>query len=721
MNPEYDIEDESGSAYEVPSDADQSFPGKSHRSTRSNSRVRRSEIFDTNSNKRQSERSRSPDNIRDYDSVVSSLADGEGDSRIRRLDLTGDNESLSTFRNFRRKKRKAKPASELRAKRLKSYYNDEYRGLVNGEIRNSIARTIKEDETPLDDSQIGSSIWTSTEKHAFFSIISRIGRDNVCEISRYIETKSELEIQEYIHVLQHSLHARFMADGKKQHSITATDHPAAFEISDECYSVLDRAAGALSTRQELYEEQKEESKWGDTWLLTDKICKSIESRRRKEGGEEDIEESLPAVNLLNLGNWLELSHRVFMNPAAPFEDENWQFIAEESETPAVRATAFEDFHSLALNITKRLISTTLFCTASRLRATNAKKLKHADVNSNDVEAAVKILGLKSNSSVFWRECPRRCHLDIVNDDDKSEVGESADTMSYDVVELLLGGTIISRPCSGSGSRSLARPDHPDLSLADGGRLDSEDFADSDPDPDSNSDGAHSYGASLHSEAAGSDSENDEEQRLANLKSRRAESKKKLLEEEKAAKHALEEYIEAVDGAASLREEHRLWALLHQAPPNEIEPEAVDPLDQPKALGDESGELDWRGQMEYWSIWETLPSPIPAEDFVRFRQRNYQQAEDRSHSQTRLGSALSKAVVSDDSVSLSEEESDDMDEIDEDHDVAVQEHQQYVDSQEDAAMIEISDEVIEVNSDQSTIFLDSTANDVDKDIKSEPEE
>lgn len=718
MNPDHDVEDESGSAYEIPSDADHSSPEKSRRSTRSNSRFRKGNTFDTNSNKHQCERSRSPDDIRDDDSVTSSLADIQGDSSNRRLDTNGENESLPIPRNFR-KKRKVEPASETRAKRLKSFYNDEYRGLFNAEIRDVIARTIKEDETPLDNSQIGSSFWTSLEKHAFFSIISRVGRDDVGEISRYIETKSELQVQEYIQVLQHSLHTRFMADGKTQYSITTTDHPAAFEISDECYSVLDRAAGALSTRQELYENQKEESKWGETWLLTDKICKSIESRRRKEGGEEEIEESLPAVNLLNLRNWLELSHRVFMNPAAPFEDDNWQSIAEESETPAIRATAFEDFYSLAVSFTKRLISTTLFCTTSRLRATKAKKLKHAAVNNEDVEAALKILGLRSNSSIFWRECPRRCHLNIFNDDHESEVGEAVDAMPYEDVELMLGGTVIIKSPSRSRSEPLARSENPELSLAERDRLDLEDPTDLDSESDS--DGAHSYGASLHSEAAGSDSEDDEEQRLANLKFRRAESKKKLKEEDKAAKHAHEEYIEAVDSAASLLEEQRLWALLHQAPPFEMKPEPVDPSDQPKAIGNESGELDWRYHMEYWSIWETLPSPIPPENFVRFRKSGQGQAEDRGGSQTRSVSALSGAAVTDDeNISSSEEESDGMDEIGGDHDVGLPERQENNDAQ-DTPMLEISDEIYEVNSDPSDRSVESTGNDVDVDIKSEPEE
>ncbi len=359
----------------------------------------------------------------------------------------------------RRRKRKAhKSTNEIRAKRLKPYYNNDYRELLNIDIGDTAAGRIQEDNYPLTAGQYGSSIWTPAEKDLFFTALARLGRDNVRGIAARMGSKSELQVQEYIQLLDHGIREKQRYNTQL---LGLIDMPAAIQVSDECSSVLERAGDALASREERAEGKIEKSKWADSWLLTKDVSRELEKRRKAEGGEEEVEEVLPAVNFFNLKHWLQLSEKVFMNPAAPYEEDNWQCLAEPGETPAIRATAFEDFHSLAVNLTKRLVSATLYCTMSKQRARNSKKIQHADVSPRDVEAAVNFLGLKANSNKFWIGTARRCHLQVVNDDleadeevdevEGDEDGDHYQPMTYEEVEAVLG-SLKSRSRSRSTSR-----------------------------------------------------------------------------------------------------------------------------------------------------------------------------------------------------------------------------------------------------------------------------
>ena len=512
-------------------------------------------------------------------------------------------------------KRKApKPPSQVRAKRLKSWYNNEYRELFNVDIHDAVAGIISEDQALLEGSQIGSSIWTAKEKDLFFSALSRLGRDNVRQIASRIETKSELEVQEYIQLLHQGM------IGRSNKLLGFTDLPAAIEISNECCGLLERAGDALVSRQERTEEEVEEKKWGDLWLLNSDTIKRLDRQRTDKAGGEEIEEVLPAANLFHLRNWLELSCRIFMNPDT--EEDNWEMIAEPGESPAIRATAFEDFHSLAVNITKRLVSTTLFCTMSRQRAMGSKTIKHADVNQDDVEAAVKILRLKLNSRGFWIRCTRRCNLKIFDEEWNS-------FMSYVEVETALRETK-----ERSRSRSVSRHEC-SVSCA----------AQYDTDPENPTDSpsySEDYGSEEHSllghEADYTNSAGTSEVELTDYlidgeptgsKSRREH----LLQNARAikeAERAQEKYIEALDAKASRFEEQRLWTLLRQTAPFDIKPEPIILPDQPKGVfrDDMSNLANWRDRLEYRSQWETLDTPVPEEKFERNRNRMSKRAKKR---------------------------------------------------------------------------------------------
>jgi len=526
----------------------------------------------------------------------------------------------------RSKRKAAKPPSQVRAKRLKSFYNDEYRELLNEEIGDAASRAIPEDEVPtLNESQIGCSVWTAKEKDVFFSALSRLGRDDVKMIAERVGSKSELEVQEYIHVLHQGLREYIERGGRQL--LLFTDQPAAMEISDECCGVLERAGDALNVRQQLYEEKGEAERWGDSWLLNADVDKWIQQRQKSEEGEEEIEELLPAANLFNLKNWLELSQRIFMNPGVPREDDNWHALAEENETPAIRATAFEDFHSLAVNITKRIISTTLFCTMSRRRAMSLKKVKHADVNRDDVDAALKILGLKANSNEFWVGCARRCNLVVIDDENGLRLEDGVE-MTYEEVEHAFGKESIIYSRSESASQTEQSGQFSSLDE----RIDSEDITDSDPEDPYSSNGTIPSEYSIDDDAQPLEYTSDT---FAAPNKRHEASRQKRIEARRAKYRAEEKYTEAVDIEANQLEEERLWSLLRQTAPFEIKHEQSEIPGRPKGRRNEDVE-DWREKVEFWNHWEVAEEPVPEESFVRNRVVRSRRSRKRGRGLRRVG-------------------------------------------------------------------------------------
>jgi RNA polymerase I-specific transcription initiation factor RRN5 len=634
--PQLEEDDDSGSAYEAPSSGEED---SSHDENAARSRSSRTNSLKGRGRSRSRSRSRktavqSEDRNGLYAQTEGPSSSGKGSSINQYREDQTQEEALQWAVDFQEpqnpedirspsrrpagshsKKRKAeKPASEIRSRRLKGFYSNDYRELLNVDIRDAGSKLVRAGQTPLEGSQIGSSIWTSKEKELFFSALSRLGRDDVLGMAAQIGSKSELEVHEYIHLLHQGMTEKRLY--YQRGLLYPTDFPTAFEISEECCSLLERAGDALASRQERSEEKVEQTKWGDTWLLTGDVSRWLD-KQRKEEGEQGIEKVLPSANLLNLKNWLELSHRIFMNPAAPREEDNWQMLAEPGETPAIRATAFADFHSLTVNITKRLISTTLFCTMSRQRAMASKKVKHAEVNPGDVEAAVKILGLKSNSKDIWIACIRRCNLNIIDDDDALKTGDGI-SMTYDEAEGALGGRI-HYP---SRTQSASRNEYTGTSA--GGTGDEAEGAIS---PLSSDLDLEDGGLGVYTSEYPSSDELDDQDHLgiSNGESTNLDSRQERIARRIGARNAneraQERYTETFDAEADRMEEEQLWALLRQSAPFDVKIEPLEQVERPKNVRDAMGEpADWRNNLEYWSQWETLSTPAPEEEFVRNRRK-----------------------------------------------------------------------------------------------------
>jgi RNA polymerase I-specific transcription initiation factor RRN5 len=493
--------------------------------------------------------------------------------------------------------------SAARVKRLRLYYNSEYRDVLNTDISDAVRRSTFQGISLLRSSQIGASIWTSTEKESFFTALERLGTSNLRSIAERIGSKSVLEVHEYVRLLDEGHLARDENEKERSMSTTKTllDMPASFEISEECCAVLERAGEALDSYHQQHEEKVEKEKWGDCWLVNESVSRQLAKRNIDEEEDEGFREVLPAANLFDLKKWIHLSQDVFMNSTV--KEDNWRILIENSETPAIRATALEDFHSLAVSFTRRLVSSTLFCTMSRQRAMSAKTINHGDITRDDVDAAIQILGVKPDSYDFWVKCPRKCNLSIID----SEESDDDEPLSYDEVEEVLKRNQRRRSRSRSRSRSVLpeyRTNSPSSDSASNSPVDtSDDETDAQPSTsESSNDGITDMSDNnqlSHNEAAA-----------------------KLLLAKQEAEQAQENYINAIDKASNKFEETRLWAMLEQDPPFEMKEEPVDEPDSVHQL--RRGRIDitstWRDRTPHWSSWEEYEKPIPLESFEKNRLR-----------------------------------------------------------------------------------------------------
>lgn len=541
-----------------------------------------------------------------------------------RDDETGSRINLHRSRPKKRKAEKL-AARKPKSKRLRGAYNDEYRLLLNEVIRDAVSFPSCEEYEPLPQSQLGITIWASVEKEVFFTALARLGKDNVREIASRIGSKSEIEVQEYIQLLHQGILEMALNEPRRQ-LLSLTEIPAASQVSEECCGMLENAADALALRQERHEEQAEQEKWGEYWVLTSNINNLIEANLEEEDSSHSMREILPAAELLNLRNWLELSSRVFMNPAAPRDDENWHSLAEIDEEPAIRATAFSDFHNLTISITKRLVSATIFCAMSRLRAMDSKSFKPDGViKVADVEAAAKIIGLEINSEKFWVGCPRRCTLRVYKTLSLATAGKEA--MGYEEIEKALTRDERSKLTSLLHvDEEIGFPDSPDEALEEeigsaghGGGVSESEFRSVHLQKGilselANRDLASEYMREITSEFHRPIDPSDSEFDHPHKHQARVLQKAKLKAE---LDRAHDEYAETLDLQASLVEEQKLWSILKQDPPFTINPENMELPEQPRQERKEGNELeDWRSHLNFQSEWETLEKPVPPTAFSK---------------------------------------------------------------------------------------------------------
>ncbi|KAL8654222.1 MAG: hypothetical protein Q9210_001631 [Variospora velana] len=501
--------------------------------------------------------------------------------------------SLPSRSKCRKRKRNADSTVDDQDRGWKRSYKSGYHRLLNQTIKDLALDPLWSGRSDLRSGQVGISRWSPLEKDYLFRGLVRYGRENSPAIATLIGTKSELEVYVYLQLLQETS-SKLHTYGDRQSLMGPADVPAAIEVSAECCAVLEQTADSLASMQQRSEEHQERKTHAALWRLDQNAAKWVNGRLSKgEEGLIEVRERLPAATMLDLGHFLELSEKLFMNSVEP--SSNFRTFVSRSEKPSILHSAFSDLYTVMLSITKRIVQSALFFAMSRLRTKHSLSYSHKRaVKTVDVLTAVKVLGMEENAKEIWVKLPRRCKLSI--HDHTSRTGYEG-TLSYQEVEHILGRPATTEAnLAGESQSELASSEPLEASLSDTNIS----LATSSSQNKTASPGlvpSHSNATSDSSPAArDSDQETDE-------------------------------YLEAVDQEANRGEELRLWKMLKKEPPPDLRnrdswlnPENLEPSRQYKHDLD-----DWRRWTHFQPEWETyglnFQNGVPVDNPVQRQSRS----------------------------------------------------------------------------------------------------
>ncbi|OQD80569.1 hypothetical protein PENANT_c034G10565 [Penicillium antarcticum] len=306
------------------------------------------------------------------------------------------------------------------------------------EIKNSLDyASIKEDEEVFDVSQLGSVIWTSTEKEIFFNGLDRKGRGGIRELAAAIGTKSELEVLEYIRILHQKLEAHNSSDRQSRAAILG-EFPSAAQISQRSTALLDEYADVMVLRESLTEAAAGRLQHGDNWIITESHAREL-----VEDEDSTIRGDLRlAADMFHLRDWIRMSRNLLMNYGGSKSEDNWfalsvspTNVTARNQMPSMTAGSAIDFYALTVSVTRRLVQSSLFFAMSRLRTMSRRGRDRASaVRTQDVRAAIEVLNMKHKTPSFV-EIARQNQLVIV--DDHHRRGFVPETFTYEEAEKSL--------------------------------------------------------------------------------------------------------------------------------------------------------------------------------------------------------------------------------------------------------------------------------------------
>ncbi|KAL2825279.1 hypothetical protein BDW59DRAFT_146339 [Aspergillus cavernicola] len=309
------------------------------------------------------------------------------------------------------------------------------------------------EEESFNTTQDGIVIWTPQEKWTLYQTLDKKGKNGVRDIATAVRTKSELEVQEYLRLLQKGVRKYHFND---RHARTAIlgEIPAAAEISEECCEALDKYAELLGLEEQRVENAAGKNKHKGLWIINKEAAENLEADITGNENQSDLSvinrPNLPsdaqdgkiepsphdAAAFFNVTNCILLSERFFMNFGGPRFADNWVNVAFKDETPSMTADALTDIYEIALSVTRRLVEATHFFASSRVRRNGKRSRPSARVvKSSDVRGAARVLNMKSDGSEFWVGLARRCSLDVA--DMRHTKGWTDVRLNHDEVEALL--------------------------------------------------------------------------------------------------------------------------------------------------------------------------------------------------------------------------------------------------------------------------------------------
>lgn len=501
------------------------------------------------------------------------------------------------------KRRRTGASIERPFKRKLTEVTVDYLDLLNAEIREAACHGCIEERDSDEDgivafraSQLGLTVWTPLEKRVLYETTSRLGRSAVEEIAARIGSKSVVEVEDYLCYLHHASEDR---KAKLRPILQPAERPSALELSPQCCNALDAAADTLSILQERKEEKREVAKWGESWKLTE----PLPAIDHGEDEEAYHEEQIPDFNsLFDISKWLSLSSDIFMNSAIP--SSNWNFVHEEP--PAIWATAMEDFHSLAISITRRLVQTTLIVAMSRHRtARDLDPRTVCVIRREDVETALQSLNMEDTRPEFWRASARRLRLHVLDNETKPRPPKQAeeveeDYMTYDEVENALQHDFDPQKPAATANTGGQR-----ANVLDKSRVTSEEgVTENEADVESTTPQATSD--RLSSEEMAVQDEAEEVIFHSGVDFPQSSRSKEVLLNRINGERRQEEYADHCDMLASRECEVKMWELLGKPVPQVLRVKELQPPLPRSNLGVEgvySVGRNWRKALQYHAEWE----------------------------------------------------------------------------------------------------------------------
>ncbi|KAK7182412.1 hypothetical protein PSPO01_11646 [Paraphaeosphaeria sporulosa] len=529
-----------------------------------------------------------------------------------------------------RKRRRSSSADSGRRRKRTAWaapYNDAYRLLYNDFVQTIAGNHKIPVVSTLKTSQLGATVWTASEKEAFFAAVERLGKDNLPGIAAAIGSKSIFEIRHFLVLLEDAY-----IDRAGKRDISLADIPAAAEVGFICERQLDAAGDTLATKQERFEATQEQKRYGEHWLITSELAGEIEIAAKGlrasvpvESGDDDdglhaasdapLLREIPEARLIIPKSFLELSRNLFMNSSSntSYPWPNWRDLASDiTPEPCMYRTALRDFHTLVLLLTKRVMQTALIQATSRIRAQGwrAKKGVKLFVRSRDVHTAVDLLGVNASRRQFFRDVPRRCRLRVTDGRYKARV------LRWDEVERILDSTENRSTPLDSDTEAETRTTQAEQvqfkfrAARSGTPLPLARQSSTDESADDHA------GSNAESPAEGTDS--DGYQALDDsFEASDADAEAKSESGYDSSEDELKG-LEEFDREASRLEERRLWSVLGDAPedPKSTLETTYDQLIRkiPRRRNRAEGN-EWRNWTNYHPEWEETRSRIPEINFL----------------------------------------------------------------------------------------------------------
>lgn len=524
-------------------------------------------------------------------------------------------------------------ATESRRQKLNGYLSTGYRDLLNSVIDDVRAGSGCTDDS-IDPARVGASHWRPSEKAHLFKRLESCDLGNLRLLQEVVPTKSESEIQSYLLLLRQVLSDQSVRSKGKDRSkdvFAHVDVPAAVEISEDCERYLELAADALAARVDASDVDTEQRRCGSDWLVDDNAAAEMDleyqdhrsdlgSPSARTENEDHATVSTPstlqrasaAVEVLRPSAFLQLSRDLFMNNGED-PDLNWRSVETISEAevptePAMFRSTIEDFYSITVSLTRRLVQATLFQARSRLRAMDASRRHRspaARIRESDVWSAGNVLNMKTDRKRYWAQAPRRCRVMLFTDSTRYKDGRPGTKtgwgLTVEEAEAELGLEAANEYIELDEADADAREEDGDATMQEKDNL---------------TDASHSADdqtSTFHATST-TDDESRPNSRSRTRKRRRALSPASFCRAETR-------FLEALDRREAFEEEGRLYTLLRNRIPRASSRQDKTMTARFGSLPEtEKASGDWRSKSDYKAEWELPCGVVSPEHFEEMEVR-----------------------------------------------------------------------------------------------------